>query len=50
MLDLDMGAYAAYVWPAWGVSAVFLAVLVMRSVLNARRWKRELDRLEDMRR
>ena len=25
MLDLDMGAYAAFVWPAWGVSAVALA-------------------------
>ena len=46
MLDLDMGAYAAFVWPAWGISALFLAGLTVRSILNARRWKRELDRLE----
>ena len=46
MLDLDMGAYAAFVWPAWGIGAVALATLVARSVIAARRWKRELDRLE----
>ena len=46
MLDLDMGAYAAFVWPAWGISAVALGALVARSVIAARRWKRELDRLE----
>ncbi|WP_262423257.1 heme exporter protein CcmD [Brevundimonas denitrificans] len=41
-----MGAYAAFVWPAWGISALALAALVVRSVMAARRWKRELDRLE----
>ena len=46
MLDLDMGAYAVFVWPAWGISAVILAALVFRCVIAARRWKRELDRLE----
>ena len=46
MLDLDMGAYAAFVWPAWGISALALAALVIRSVRAARRWKRDLDRLE----
>ena len=46
MPDLDMGAYAAFVWPAWGISAIALAALVARSIVAARRWKRELDRLE----
>ena len=46
MLDLDMGAYPAFVWPAWGISAIALAALVARSIVAARRWKRELDRLE----
>jgi len=46
MLDLDMGAYAAFVWPAWGISAVVLAALIVRTVAGARRWKRELERLE----
>ena len=27
MIDLDMGAYAAFVWPAWGISAALLALI-----------------------
>lgn len=46
MLDLDMTPYAAFVWPAWGVSALVLAALVIRAVIASRRWKRELARLE----
>lgn len=46
MLDFDMGKYAAYVWPAWGVSAVVLAALAARALIAARRWKAELAKLE----
>lgn len=46
MLDLDMGAYAAFVWPSWAVSALVLAGLVLRSALTARRRRAELKRLE----
>ena len=46
MLDLDMTPYAAFVWPAWGVSALVLTVLTVRAVVASRRWKRELARLE----
>ena len=46
MLDLDMTPYAAFVWPAWGVSALVLVVLTVRSVVASRTWKRELARLE----
>jgi heme exporter protein D len=46
MLDLDMAPYAAFVWPAWGVSALVLAALVARAVIASRKWKRELARLE----
>jgi heme exporter protein D len=46
MLDLDMTPYAAFVWPAWGVSALVLVVLTVRSVVASRKWKRELARLE----
>ena len=45
MLDLDMGTYAAFVWPAWGLSALVLAALVVRGALAARYWQRELTRL-----
>ena len=47
MLDLDMGRYAAFVWPAWALSAIVLAALAGRAVMAARRWSAELKRLED---
>jgi heme exporter protein D len=47
MLDLDMSPYAAFVWPAWGLSALVLGAVVARAVLLARRWKTELRRLEE---
>lgn len=46
MPDLDMSPYAAFVWPAWAISAVVLAALAVRAVLAARRWSAELKRLE----
>lgn len=46
MLDLDMAPYALFVWPAWGISAIVLAALVVRAVVTSRRWKAELKRLE----
>jgi heme exporter protein D len=47
MLDLDMGRYAAFVWPAWGLSAIVLAALAARAALASRRWSAELKRLQD---
>lgn len=46
MPDLDMSPYAAFVWPAWGLSVLVLAALVVRALVAARRWKAELERLE----
>lgn len=46
MLDLDMTPYAAFVWPAWGISALVLTALTIRAFAAARKWKRELARLE----
>jgi heme exporter protein D len=46
MLDLDMGKYAAFVWPAWGITAVVLGALTARALIGARRWSAELKRLE----
>ena len=47
MIDLDMGRDAAFVWPAWGISALVLAALAARALIAARRWTAELKRLED---
>ena len=46
MLDLDMGGYVAFVWPAWAISALVLAALAGRALIAARRWSAELRRLE----
>ena len=43
MPDFDMSPYAAFVWPAWGVSALVLGLLVARVAVSARRWNREAD-------
>ena len=47
MLDLDMGAYGAYVWPCWAISAVVLTALAVRALMASRRWKAALKRVED---
>lgn len=46
MLDLDMSPYAAFVWPAWGISALVLGIVVARALAASRRWNTELRRLE----
>ena len=46
MLDFDMGKYAAFVWPAFAITAVVLVALAARALIEARRWKAELVRLE----
>lgn len=46
MIDLDMAPYAAFVWPAWGISGVVLALLAGRALIAARRVAAELKRLD----
>ena len=43
---LEMGGYAAYVWPALGLTVVVLAGLLIASAKSARRREAELARLE----
>jgi heme exporter protein D len=37
--SLEAGKYAAYVWPAYGLSGLALVWMLVDSVLRARRWK-----------
>ena len=46
MLDLDAGRYALYVWPALGLSALVIGGMVVDACLRARRWRREVERLQ----
>lgn len=45
MIDLDLGQYAAFVWPAMAATAVVFAWMVADSLARARRWRREAERL-----
>ena len=45
MLHLDMGRYAAFVWPAYGVTALVLLWMVFDSLGRARRWRIQAGRL-----
>ena len=40
-------AYAAYVWPAYGLSAAVLLWLVADTLARARRWRREAEQRKD---
>ncbi|MDO8379186.1 heme exporter protein CcmD [Phenylobacterium sp.] len=47
MLDLDPGAYAAFIWPAYGLTAIAFLGMIASSLNHARRWRkraRELSR------
>ena len=46
MLDLDAGKYAVFVWPAYAVTALAFAWMVVDSLVRARRWRREVERRE----
>ncbi|MGA0602591.1 heme exporter protein CcmD [Caulobacter sp. KR2-114] len=42
----DVGKYAAFIWPAYAVSAAGFAWMVGATLARARRWRREVERLE----
>ncbi len=44
--DFDAGKYAPYLWPAFAISALAFAWMIASSLLMARRWRREAERLQ----
>ena len=38
-----MKDYSAFIWPAYGVTAVMFAVLIWTSLAHARRWKKRAE-------
>ena len=46
---LAMGGYAAYVWPAYGVTTLVVLALVIGSLRELRGRERELKKLEEAR-
>jgi heme exporter protein D len=47
MLHLDMGKYALFVWPAWGLSLAVVGGLTIQTLVNARKAARALARREE---
>ena len=45
MPDLDLGKYAAFIWPAYAITAAMFAVLIAASLNHARRWRARAEAL-----
>ena len=43
---MNLGKYAVYVLPAYGLSALVIGGMVLDTVLRARRWSAEVKRRE----
>lgn len=46
MLDLDAGKYAAFVWPAYGITLVVFLGMIVASLAFSRRWRRRVEELQ----
>jgi heme exporter protein D len=47
--NLDFGKYAVYIVPAYLISAAVIGAMVADTLMRARRWKREVARLDALR-
>jgi heme exporter protein D len=45
-LNLPGGKYAVFIWPAYAVSVLAFAWMILDTVLKARRWRRRVEKLE----
>jgi heme exporter protein CcmD len=45
-MNFDMGAYGAYIWPAYGVSALGIVIAMVWTVVAWRKAKAKLGALE----
>ena len=45
MLDLDPGPYAAFIWPAYGLTALAFVGMIAASLNHARRWRKKAQAL-----
>ena len=45
MLDLDVGKYAAFIWPAYAITALAFVVLIAGAAGPRRRWRKRAEEL-----
>jgi heme exporter protein D len=43
MPDLSTGKYAAYIWPAYAITALVFLVLIAGALSYARRWRKRAE-------
>ncbi len=43
---LSAGRYAAFVWPAYGITALGFGWMILDTLIGAGRWRRKAERLE----
>jgi heme exporter protein D len=43
MLDLDPGPYAAFLWPAYGLTALVFIGMIAASLNHARIWRKKAE-------
>jgi heme exporter protein D len=43
MPDLHAGKYAAYIWPAYAITALVFAIMIVGALSYARRWRRRAE-------
>jgi len=42
----DVGRYGPFIWPAYAITAAGFAWMVSSTLARARRWRKEVERLE----
>ena len=47
MPDFHTGRYAAYIWPAYGLTVLVLGWMVAATLLRARQWKARAEKKQD---
>jgi len=45
MIDLDVGKYAAFIWPAYAITALAFAAMIAGALNHSRRWKTRAEGL-----
>ena len=45
MPNLELGKYAAYIWPAYAITAAVFAYLSAGALAHARRWRKRAEEL-----
>ncbi|WP_394762126.1 heme exporter protein CcmD [Phenylobacterium sp.] len=45
MPNFEVGKYAAYIWPAYAITAAVFGFLIVGALMHARRWRKRAEEL-----